>query len=70
MDKIYEVRISKQAERQLKEIFQYISYTLQAPGTAEKMLDILKEFKHCDNDEFSNEIIIDIVLGNNIISLN
>ncbi len=39
-------------------------------NTAEKMLDILKEFKHCDNDEFSNEIKIDIVLGNNIISLN
>ena len=42
MDKIYEVRISKQAERQLKEIIQYISYTLQAPGTAEKMLDLLE----------------------------
>lgn len=42
MDNIYEVRISKQAERQLKEIFQYISYTLQAPGTAEKMLDLLE----------------------------
>ena len=42
MDNIYEVRISKQAERQLKEIFQYILYTLQAPGTAEKMLDLLE----------------------------
>ena len=42
MDNIYEVRISKQAERQLREIFQYISYTLQAPGTAEKMLDLLE----------------------------
>ena len=42
MDKIYEVRISKQAERQLKEIIQYISYTLQATGTAEKMLDLLE----------------------------
>ena len=42
MDKIYEVRISKQAERQLKEIIQYISYTLQVPGTAEKMLDLLE----------------------------
>lgn len=42
MDNIYEVRISKQAERQLKEIFQYISYTLQAPGTAEKMFDLLE----------------------------
>ena len=42
MDNIYEVRISKQAERQLKEIIQYISYTLQAPGTAETMLDLLE----------------------------
>ena len=42
MDNIYEVKISKQAEHQLKEIFQYISYTLQAPGTAEKMLDLLE----------------------------
>ncbi len=43
MDNIYEVKISKQAERQLKEIFQYISYILQAPGTAEKMLDLLEK---------------------------
>ena len=43
MDNIYEVKISKQAEHQLKEIFQYISYTLQAPGTAEKMLDLLEK---------------------------
>ena len=43
MDNIYEVKISKQAEHQLKEIFQYISYTLQAPGTAKKMLDLLEK---------------------------
>ena len=42
MDNLYEVRLTKQAEIQLKEIFQYISYTLQASGTAEKMLDLLE----------------------------
>ena len=38
--------------------------------TAEKMLQILKEFKHYDNNAYSDEIKIDIILGNNKISLN
>ncbi|MBQ2242508.1 MAG: barstar family protein [Clostridia bacterium] len=38
--------------------------------TADKMLEILKEFKHCDNNEYTEEIKIDIVLGNNTIRLN
>ena len=38
--------------------------------TADKMLEILKEFKRCDNNEYTEEIKIDIVLGNNTISLN
>jgi hypothetical protein len=38
--------------------------------TADKMLEILKEFKHCYNNEYTEEIKIDIVLGNNTISLN
>ena len=37
--------------------------------TADKILEILKEFKHCEDNEFSDEIKIDIILGNNIISL-
>jgi len=36
---------------------------------AEKLLEILKEFKHCENNAFSEKIKIDIVLGDNIISL-
>jgi len=32
--------------------------------TARKMLDILKEFKHCENDEFADEIQIVLVSGN------
>lgn len=38
--------------------------------TADKMLQLLKEFKHYDNNEYSEEIKIDIILGNNKISLN
>lgn len=41
MDNIYEVKLSAQAQSQLREIIQYISVDLQAPGTAIKMLDLL-----------------------------
>ena len=32
-------------------------------GAAEKMLEILKRFKHCDDDEYVDEIQIEIVSG-------
>ena len=31
---------------------------------ADKMLEILQEFKHCDDDEYVNDIRIEIVCGN------
>lgn len=42
MDK-YKVKITPQANEQMLEIFSYISYTLQEPVAAERMLDSLQE---------------------------
>lgn len=36
---------------------------------AEKMLEILKEFKHCDDNEYAEEIQIYIVSGDNRVSI-
>jgi len=36
---------------------------------AKKMIETLKEFKHCDDDEYVNEIQIEIVFRNKCISI-
>lgn len=36
---------------------------------AEKMISVLRELKHCDNDEYVNDIQIEIVSGDTRISL-
>lgn len=43
MPEKYIVKLTQQAEENLREIADYIRFTLQAPGTAAKMLDILAE---------------------------
>lgn len=39
----YEVRLSEQADTDLRGIFEYIAFTLQAPETAANQLDRLEE---------------------------
>ncbi len=39
MPEKYIVKLTQQAEENLREIADYIRFTLQAPGTAAKMLD-------------------------------
>jgi len=43
MSEEYNVSITAQAQEQLRDIIRYITYTLQAPGTALKMLDSLEK---------------------------
>lgn len=43
MPEKYTVKLTRQAEEQLREIAEYIRFTLQAPNTASKMLDTLAE---------------------------
>lgn len=43
MPEKYTVKLTRQAEEQLREIVDYIRFTLQAPSTASKMLDTLAE---------------------------
>lgn len=43
MPEEYKVSITAQAQEQLRDIVSYITYTLQAPGTALKMLDTLEK---------------------------
>mgnify|MGYP004566759689 CR=1 FL=1 len=43
MPEKYTVKLTRQAEAQLREIVDYIRFTLQAPNTASKMLDALAE---------------------------
>lgn len=43
MPEKYIVKLTQQAEENLREIADYIRFTLQAPGTAAKMLDTLAE---------------------------
>ena len=43
MGNSYKIKITSQAQSQLKEIAQYISITLQSPTTAVKMLDTLEK---------------------------
>lgn len=42
MDNEYEVRVTRQALEQMREIAHYISYGLMAPEAADKLLDKLK----------------------------
>ena len=43
MPEKYTVKITQQAQEQIREIVSYIRFTLQAPETAMKMLDTLQE---------------------------
>lgn len=43
MPEKYTVKLTRQAEEQLREIVDYIRFTLQAPSTASKVLDTLAE---------------------------
>lgn len=43
MPEKYTIKITTQAQEQLRENIDYISYTLQAPATAMKMLDTLEK---------------------------
>ena len=55
MPEKYTVKITPQAQAQLREIISYISYTLQAPGTAMKMLDTLEK-EIASLDPFPNRV--------------
>lgn len=55
MSEKYTVKITTQAQEQLREIIGYISYTLQAPGTAMKMLDTLEK-EIASLDQFPNRV--------------
>lgn len=55
MPEKYAVKITPQAQKQLREIVNYISYTLQAPGTAMKMLDTLEK-EIVSLDQFPNRV--------------
>ena len=43
MDKIYNVKITSQAEEQIQEIVYYISHELKAPDAAPQLLDALED---------------------------
>ena len=43
MSEIYEVKITKQAQEQLEEIFGYISYELLAPDASNTLLDKMED---------------------------
>jgi len=55
MPKKYTVKITTQAQEQLREIVGYIAYTLQSPGTALKMLDTLEK-EITSLDQFPNRV--------------
>lgn len=43
MDKVYNVKITSQAEEQIQEIVYYISHELKAPDAALHLLDVLED---------------------------
>lgn len=53
MPEKYTVKITLQAQEQLREIVSYIRFTLQAPGTAMKMLNALEK-EIASLDQFPN----------------
>ena len=55
MPEKYTVKITQQAQEQIREIVSYIRFTLQAPETAMKMLDTLQE-EIASLDQFPNRI--------------
>ena len=55
MPEKYTVKITSQAQAQLREIVSYIRFTLQSPGTALKMLDTLEE-EIASLDQFPNRV--------------
>lgn len=55
MPEIYTVKITKQAQEQIREIIGYIRFTLQAPGTAMKMLNTLEQ-EITSLDRFPNRV--------------
>ena len=55
MSEKYTVKITPQAQAQLSEIISYISYTLQAPGSATKVLDSLEK-KIASLDQFPTRV--------------
>lgn len=55
MPETYTVKITKQAQEQIREIISYIRFTLQAPGTAMKMVDTLRK-EIASLDHFPNRV--------------
>lgn len=55
MSEKYTVKITQQAQEQIREIVSYIRFTLQAPETATKMLDTLRE-EIASLDQFPNRV--------------
>ena len=55
MSEKYTVKITQQAQEQIREIVSYIRFTLQAPETAMKMLDTLQE-EIASLDQFPNRV--------------
>ena len=55
MPEKYTVKLTRQAEEQLREIVDYIRFTLQAPNTASKILDTLAEEIY-SLDQFPNRV--------------
>ena len=55
MSEKYTVKITQQAQEQIREIISYIRFTLQAPETALKMLDTLQE-EIASLDQFPNRV--------------
>lgn len=55
MPETYTVKITKQAQGQIREIIRYIRFTLQAPETAMKMLDTLEQ-EIAALDHFPNRV--------------
>lgn len=55
MPETYTVKITKQAQEQIREIISYIRFTLQAPGTAMKMLNTLEQ-EIASLDRFPNRV--------------
>ena len=45
MPEQYTIKVTTQAQEQLREIISYIRFALQSPGTAIKMLDTLSAHK-------------------------
>lgn len=55
MPEKYTVKITPQAQEQLREIISYIRFTLLSPGTALKMLDTLQK-EISSLDQFPNRV--------------